>query len=333
MTDLERDAILSIALLAAFADGNNEARERDEIRRIADALQGETGVNTAAIYQNVLLKKTTLESATASISSSDAAMLAYEFAVGVCDADGAHSPAEKAFLDRLRDLLKLDKGATETVATQAAQLAAAPVAMAAGAATASASTASAGSNAASSAQQPLEPPLAATMTQAELDKMILNYSILNGALELLPQSIASMAIIPLQMKMVYRIGKAHGFELDKGHIKDFLATLGVGLTSQYVEQFGRRLVGGLLGKVAGGIGRSTGSMITGSAFSFATTYALGHVAKRYYAGGRSLSADSLKQAFSGVLGEAKQLQTKYLPDIQQRARTIDVSQIMKEVAR
>lgn len=340
MTDLERDAILSIALLAAFADGNNEARERDEIRRIADALQGETGVNTAAIYQNVLLKKTTLESATALISSSDAAMLAYEFAVGVCDADGAHSPAEKAFLDRLRDLLKLDKGATETVATQAAQLAVAPVAVAAGAAGvagaaagAYASTASAGSNAASSAQQPLEPPLAATMTQAELDKMILNYSILNGALELLPQSIASMAIIPLQMKMVYRIGKAHGFELDKGHIKDFLATLGVGLTSQYVEQFGRRLVGGLFGKVAGGIGRSAGSMITGSAFSFATTYALGHVAKRYYAGGRSLSADSLKQAFSGVLGEAKQLQTKYLPDIQQRARTIDVSQIMKEVAR
>jgi uncharacterized protein (DUF697 family) len=171
------------------------------------------------------------------------------------------------------------------------------------------------------------------MTQAELDKMILNYSILNGALELLPQSIASMAIIPLQMKMVYRIGKAHGFELDKGHIKDFLATLGVGLTSQYVEQFGRRLVGGLLGKVAGGIGRSAGSMITGSAFSFATTYALGHVAKRYYAGGRSLSGDGLKQAFSGMLGEAKQLQTKYLPDIQQRARTIDVSQIMKEVAR
>ena len=62
-----------------------------------------------------------------------------------------------------------------------------------------------------------------------------------------PQSLASMAIIPLQMKMVYRIGKAHGFELDRGHIKDLLATLGVGLTSQYVEQFGRKLLGGLLG--------------------------------------------------------------------------------------
>ncbi|MCK7498350.1 MAG: hypothetical protein MZW92_52755 [Comamonadaceae bacterium] len=54
--------------------------------------------------------------------------------------------------------------------------------------------------------------------------MILNYAILNGALELLPDSLASMAIIPLQMKMVYRIGKSYGYELDRGHVKDFLAT-------------------------------------------------------------------------------------------------------------
>ncbi|MDP1323875.1 hypothetical protein Q6315_28295, partial [Klebsiella pneumoniae] len=35
---------------------------------------------------------------------------------------------------------------------------------------------------------------------AELDKSILNYALLNGALELLPQSWASMAIIPMQVK-------------------------------------------------------------------------------------------------------------------------------------
>jgi len=45
-----------------------------------------------------------------------------------------------------------------------------------------------------------EPAYAATMTGAELDTMILNYAILNGALELLPQNLASMAIIPLQMR-------------------------------------------------------------------------------------------------------------------------------------
>jgi uncharacterized protein (DUF697 family)/tellurite resistance protein len=323
MNDQERDAILTIALMAAFADGNNDNKERDEIRRIAESLGSETGVNTAAIYQSVLLKKVSLADAAARLTSAETKMLAYEFAVGVCDADGAHSPPEKAFLDQLRGALGLDATATEAINTQAAALASAPVAVAATATAAGAS----------SAAETLQPKYASTMSEAELDKMILNYSILNGALELLPQNLASMAIIPLQMKMVYRVGKAHGFELDKGHIKDFLGTLGVGLTSQYVEQFGRKLIGGLLGKIAGGIGRAAGSAVTGSAFSFATTYALGQVAKKYYAGGRSLSTDTLKQAFSGVLGEAKQLQTKYLPDIQQKARTIDISQVMKEVAR
>ena len=135
--------------------------------------------------------------------------------------------------------------------------------------------------------------------------MILNYSILNGALELLPQTLASMAIIPLQMRMVYRIGKAHGFELDQGHIKDLLATVGVGLTSQYLEQFGRKLVGGLLGRVGGGLLGGLGSASTGAAFSFATTYALGQVAKRYYAGGRTIDTAGLQQAFSDMLGRAK----------------------------
>jgi uncharacterized protein (DUF697 family)/tellurite resistance protein len=320
MNNLEREAMLTIALMAAFADGNNSTQERDEIKRIVEALGAENGVNTAAIYQNVLLKKTTLAETVsgANFSSSELKTLAYEFAVGVCDADGAHSPAEKTFLDTLQQALGIDASAAVSVTTQAAALAVAPVAVAA---------------IAMNSESTIEPKYAATMTEAELDKMILNYSILNGALELLPQSLASMAIIPLQMKMVYRVGKAHGFELDKGHIKDFLGTLGVGLTSQYVEQFGRKLMGGLLGKLAGGIGRSIGSAGTGAAFSFASTYALGHVAKKYYAGGRSLSTETMKQAFSGVLGEAKQLQTKYLPDIQQKARTLDISQVMKEVAR
>jgi uncharacterized protein (DUF697 family) len=314
MNEQERDGVLTIAMLAAFADGSNTDQERAEIRRIADALGAESGANMPQLYQNVLLKKVGVTDAAVMVTSAEGRALAYEFAAGVCNADGALSPAETAFLASLQAALGLAAPQAGEVLKQSAAMAAAPLM----------------SSATSSAS--VEPKYASTMTEAELDKMILNYSILNGALELLPQSLASMAIIPLQMKMVYRIGKSHGFELDKGHIKDFLGTLGVGLTSQYVEQFGRRLVGGLLGKLAGGVGRMAGSAVTGSAFSFATTYALGQVAKRYYANGRTLSADTLKASFAGVLGEAKQLQTRYLPEIRQKASTIDVSQVMKEVA-
>lgn len=316
MISQDREAILTICLMAAFADGNNDERERAEIKRITESLAEGTDFNTAALYQKVLQKQVFLEGVTAKLSSLESRQLAFEMAVCVCDADGGHSQVEKAFLDKLREQLGLDVAKSTSFMNDAAAIASAPVVPVTSEAAAANS---------------IEPHFASTMTDAEMDKMILNYSILNGALELLPQSLASMAIIPLQMKMVYRLGKVHGFELDRSSIKDFLATLGVGLTSQYVEQIGRRLMGGLLGKIAGGIGGGLGSAATGSAFSFASTYALGQVAKRYYAGGRTINTDTLKASFSGLLNEAKSIQTRYLHDIQQRAKTLDISQVMQAV--
>ena len=159
--------------------------------------------------------------------------------------------------------------------------------------------------------------------------MILNYAILNGALELLPESLASMAIIPLQMKMVHRVGKAHGFELDRQQVVELLGVLGLGMGSQYVEQVGVKLVGRFLGGFLGGIAKQAIS----SGMSFASTYALGHLAKRYYAGGRTLSTQTLRETYESILGEAKGLQSRYLPDIRERARTLDVRQVLAEVGR
>ena len=68
-----------------------------------------------------------------------------------------------------------------------------------------------------------------------LDHMILNAAILNGALEIVPHSLAAMAIIPLQMRLVYQIGSIYGYQLDSGHVKEFLATAGIGLTSQVLK--------------------------------------------------------------------------------------------------
>ncbi len=62
--------------------------------------------------------------------------------------------------------------------------------------------------------------------------------------------------------------------------------------------------------------------------SFATTYALGHVAKRYYAGGRTLSAQALKDAYASVTQEARGLYDRHLPAIQDRARGLDAGQVM-----
>jgi len=314
MTTLDRDAaILAIALHAAFADGGKHEAEREEFRRIAETLAADgDGPDARRVYQDVLLKRVSLEDATAALTDSGEKHLAYELAVGVCDADGRTVDAEREFLDRLRGLLELDTAEADEVEREAEQVVAMTEAAAPATVPGTAST----------------PQAPAAVDEAAIDKSILNYSILNGALEILPQSWASMAVIPLQIKMVYEIGQRHGVALDRGHIKEFLATLGVGMTSQYVEQFGRKLIGGLFRAAAGrSIGR-LGRTATGMAFSFATTYALGQVARRYYAGGRQMSTDLLRTTFQETLGPAKQMQQEYLPQIEQKAQTLDMGQVM-----
>ena len=126
------------------------------------------------------------------------------------------------------------------------------------------------------------------------------------------------------------LGNAHGFELDRKQVLELLGTLGLGLGSQYVEQIGVKLVGRLLGRgFLGGLGRQAVS----SGMSFASTYALGHLAKRYYGGGRELSTQALREAYESMLGEARNLQSRYLPAIQEKARTLDVRQVLAEVGR
>jgi uncharacterized protein (DUF697 family)/tellurite resistance protein len=304
MDNPQQQAILTLCLLAAFADGAND-REREEIRRIAESLASESGNSQlSALYQDVLLKRVDLVKAAAALTDPAHKQLAYEMAVCVCDADGVASPAEQQFLRELRDALGLDAGQAAQVMRDADAVAAAP--LAAGTATSS-------------------------MSDAEMDKYILNHAIVNGAIELLPQSLATMAIIPLQMKLVYRLGQSYGYPMDKGHIKEFLATAGVGLTSQYVEQVGRKLLGGLLGVVAGGIGRGLGSIASGAAFSFATTYALGQLAKRYYAGGRQMNTALLQQTYQSLLAQAKQVQGQYAGQILQKAQSLDATQVMNMV--
>ena len=114
-------------------------------------------------------------------------------------------------------------------------------------------------------------------------------------------------------------------------VKELIATAGVGLTGQYLEQFGRKLVGGLLGSVLGGLGRGVGSLGTGMAMSFATTDALGQLAVRYYGGGRHMNTALLQQTYRDLLVGARQMQQQALPQIQQQARTLDAGKVLEMV--
>lgn len=338
MKQPEQQAVLTLCLMAAFADGTKSDTEREQLKRIAEGFP-DLDMNPAQLYSDVLMRRIPLSEVARELVSPEARNLAYEMAVCVCDADGVVNDAEKEFLASLRRELKLDAAPTRQFEEQIETLVSiplenpkslvAPVLLASDSSTPTADKAEPGLCSRGSSSTSAGPSV---VDEAELDRLILNYSILNGALELLPQSISTMAIIPLQMKMVHGIGQRYGYSLDRGHIRELLATLGVGLSSQVVEGFVLKLMGGLLNKFVGhGMTHALADQTASSAIAFATTYGLGQVARRYYAGGRSMSTIDMKGLFSSLSDNAKKLHARYMPQIQEQANNLDAAKVLQMI--
>lgn len=294
--ELNVEPLLAICLFAAFADGDKSDDERSHIESLASELGGG---DVASVSRRILMGRTSLDVAVGELQSPKERLLAYEMARAVCEANGSISPDEQLFLSDLKGKLAVDKADAAALDQEVDALVLAPI----------------------------EASSAAPAT-ADMSGMILRYSILNGALELLPETLATMAILPLQMKMVWRIGKTHGYEADRTSIKEFLAAAGIGLGSQVLEGFARKLMGGLGRKVGGKMAGKVANEAAGSAFSFASTYAIGHLATKYYASGRKLSGQELKSLYNPMVDQARQLHAKYAPEIQQRASSLNPIAIM-----
>jgi uncharacterized protein (DUF697 family) len=290
MTEQEQVAILTICFMAAATDGISDV-EHAEIRRIADR-NPSPNIQIDKICQDVVQRKKGLGEVVRELKDPETRKLAYEFAVGACNADGPSSEVEKQFLAGLESELQVNTQAAAETRSQAEVVTTPAVVIA---------------------------PTSQAAGQPDLEKMISDTAILAGALELLPSSLSTMAIIPLQMRLVYRIGQRYGFQLDQSYIKDFLGTLGVGISSQFIEGIASKILGGLFG----GLGRQAAS----SGMSFATTYALGQVAKQYYAAGRQIDTAQLKQTFAKILEEAKTQKDKYAQQIQQKLNEVKNSNL------
>ena len=313
MNQNEKDSIALVALWAAFSDGAKSEAERDQLRTLLENL---AIPHAPLLIQRVLLKQVSLAEAVTGLTSPEARSLAYEMAVCVVEADGHRNEAEIRFLNALAEQLRLSEAQTETSLRMTdAVVAAAPVAAV--------------------ASLPATPPtLAATpspapgpTTDPALDATIRNTAILAGALELLPQSAATLAVLPVQTHLVYRIGRHYGHSLDAGHVKEFLGVLGLGLASQAFEGIARKFLGGIVRRAGGGLAGSLASAATGPALTFGTTYALGQLAQRYYSGGRTLGALQLKATFQELVGTAKTQGARLMPEIQSRANSLNLAQL------
>ena len=297
MNDQDRESIVAIALMAALADGQATAGEKSRLTALGTSL----GLaDIGALAGKVAMGNLTLADVVTRLSDAEARTTAYETAVAVCNADGTANAQEARFLQELRTSLGLDASAVASTDAEAAAIAGAPLAVGSGA--------------------PASP--------AGLDDMIQKQAIVTGALELLPDRLANMAIIPLQLRLVYQIGQAYGQKMDADQVKDLAGTLGIGAAAQVAESAVRKLLGGLAGGLLGrALGGTTG-LAAGAAVSFASTYALGHVAKQYYAQGRNLSGEDLRALFTRFQAEAKAIFPKVEQQVQAHAKSVNVKQLL-----
>ncbi len=291
MTPSEAEAIVAIATLAALADGNHDAEEQATIAGVSASL----GLSPETTQRATSGQLTVVELA-GQLTTPESRQAAYDAALSVCHRDGEPGPAEQTFLSGLASTLGI------SAANAVSPVAAVVPSITSGAA-----------------------------APNDVDNHILDQAILTAAMELLPDRLANMAILPLQLRMVYGIGQKHGQKLDARQVADLAATFGIGAVAQVFERVVRRALGGLAGGLLGGMLGGAGGVAAGAGVTFASTYALGHAAEQYYAQNRSLSVADMKTLFTRFQNEAKDMYPRVQDRIRQRASGTSLSSVMQSI--
>jgi uncharacterized protein (DUF697 family)/tellurite resistance protein len=298
MKTADHAPLITIAILAARADGSVDSAEQ----RAVDAVVARTGnPDVTSLIQQVASGQSRLTDLASRLSDDEARHIAYEGALAVINADGSANATEQAFLAELRAALGFSHADVADVTRLAGAMADAPIAEV----------------------------RTGKATAGPLDEFILQQAILAGAIEILPDRLANIAVLPLQLRMVYQIGRRHGQKLDISQVKDLAATLGLGAAAQSLEGVVMKLIGGLAGGLLGGLVGGATRIATGAIITFAATYALGHVAEQYYAQGRRLSAADLRALFARFQDEAKTIYPRVQEQIQKQASTLNLQSLLQ----
>ena len=298
MNTIDHAPLIAIAILAARADGSVDNAEQ----RAVDAIAARTGnTDVTRLAQQVAAGQLRVADLASRLSDDEARRAAYEGALAIINADGSANASERAFLCELRTALGFSDADVADATRVAGAMADAPVA-----------EVHTGKSPAGS-----------------VDEFILQQAILTGAIEVLPDRLANIAILPLQLRMVYQIGQRHGQKLDINQVKDLAATFGLGAAAQSLEGVAMRMIGGLAGGLLGGMVGGATRIATGAIITFSATYALGHVAEQYYAQGRRLSAADLRALFARFQGEAKTIYPRVQEQIQGQASTLNLQSLLQ----
>jgi len=319
VTTEEIETIIALATLASISDGLQDEAEQARVVEVARSL-GLLAPET--VIAQAMSGALTLPILAARLPSDEAKRLAHDTATAVCHANGWISPGEGKFLHELADALQLDTARTDHVIADINRAVADHPALS--------TTPSVGVPVVADAKAE---GAAAAATAASLDDHILDQAMLTAALELLPDRLANLGILPLQLRLVHHIGQRHGQQLDTQQVTDLVATFGLGAAAQVLEKVVRRAFGGIAGGLLGGLVGGSAGIATGAAVTFASSYALGHAADQYYAQGRTLSADDLKALFTRFRADAVTIFPRVEARIGELARGRSLDSLLRTVTR
>ena len=310
MNEQSAHAIATIAALAALADGESDAQEQARVRAAVERL----GIGGDEI---VLADGSSAAAAAAHVarrlSTSAAREAAYQVALDVVHADGYANTKETMFLRSLAHSLDVDPTRFDAASASAVGAIDQWMSIESGSATNERSMNAGASN------------------EQSLDAFILDQAMLTAALELLPDRLANLGILPLQLRLVHTIGQRSGQTTEGPHVKELVATLGIGVAAQVMESVVRKTFGGLAGTLFGGALGGAAGMAAGGAVTFATTYALGHAALQYYAQDRTMSTADLKSLFNTLKTDGAAMYPRVQSRIDELARGNTLQSILQSV--
>jgi len=131
---------------------------------------------------------------------------------------------------------------------------------------------------------------------------VLWYSGTASGTDLFP-GVGLVSVPAIQAKLLHSLANQYDIEWNKRTYSEFIGTLGAGFGLQYALKLGgRQLV-----KFIPGYGQTVGA-VAAAAMSFATTYALGRVACKYFyhkSKGESISADEMQDLYKSAFSKGK----------------------------
>jgi len=263
----EGTACLRALVALAKADGKITAEERSALQAALAMLPA------SGDLEPFLDEQTNFEQVLADITSPVAREQLWQSAFSMIHVDGAASAQEQKLLDQMRTAFQIDDAQVSTSKRLFDE----------------AKDTLLPSN--------IEPIADPAQRQKEIDQDNLKYSVLSAVLGAFPVpgvAIATdLAIVALQLKLVRDVGQYWGHKVDKEAAKTLLAGLGLGT--------GARIAVTNLAKLV---------PVWGSAFgattAFATTWALGKIANRYFEGGQKADIAQLKNELKAMEKQGKE---------------------------